>query len=138
MVTRAARFSMRLMPPQGKFQQLITSLLTLGSFVSSLVAGVFAHYFGRRVALWVACALSIIACATQIASDNKIAIYIGRLILGLANGFLVTFSSIYTAEAAPAHLRAVMVSPYRSLNPALESSDCHRYCKCHTTGAGEV
>lgn len=36
--------------------------------------------------------------------------YIGRLILGLANGFLVTFSNIYTAEAAPAHLRAVMVA----------------------------
>lgn len=32
------------------------------------------------------------------------------MILGIGNGFLVTFSNIYTAEASPAHLRAVMVA----------------------------
>lgn len=52
----------------------------------------------------------MIACITQISTTSKTAIYIGRLILGLANGFLVTFSNIYTAEASPAHLRAVMVA----------------------------
>lgn len=36
--------------------------------------------------------------------------YLGRLVLGVGNGFLVTFSNIYTAEASPAHLRAVMVA----------------------------
>lgn len=36
--------------------------------------------------------------------------YLGRLVLGIGNGFLVTFSNIYTAEASPAHLRAVMVA----------------------------
>lgn len=70
----------------------------------------FAHYFGRKAALWSACVLNAIACIIQISATSKGAIYIGRLILGLANGFLVTFSNIYTAEAAPAHLRAVMVA----------------------------
>lgn len=95
---------------QGTFQQLISSLLTLGSFLSSLVAGVFAHFYGRKVALWTACVLNAIACIIQIASENKGAIYVGRLILGFANGFLVTFSNVYTSEASPAHLRAVMVA----------------------------
>ncbi|KAI8946285.1 general substrate transporter [Xylaria longipes] len=94
----------------GTFQRLIGSLLTLGAFLSSLVAGVFAHYFGRKAALWSACVLNTIACIIQISTENKAAIYVGRLVLGLANGFLVTFSNIYTAEAAPAHLRAVMVA----------------------------
>ncbi|RYP63926.1 hypothetical protein DL771_009038 [Monosporascus sp. 5C6A] len=94
------------------FQQLIGSLLTLGAFFSSLVAGAFAHFFGRKIALWLACVLNVIACAMQIASDQRVAVYIGRLVLGLANGFLVTFSNIYTAEAAPAHLRAVMVAMF--------------------------
>ncbi|KAI3333145.1 general substrate transporter [Ustulina deusta] len=94
----------------GTFQRLIGSLLTLGAFLSSLVAGVFAHYFGRKAALWSACLLNAIACIIQISTASKAAIYIGRLILGLANGFLVTFSNIYTAEASPAHLRAVMVA----------------------------
>ncbi|KAI1176165.1 general substrate transporter [Nemania sp. FL0916] len=94
----------------GTFQRLIGSLLTLGAFLSSLVAGLFAHYFGRKVALWSACLLNAVACIIQISTTSKVAVYIGRLILGLANGFLVTFSNIYTAEAAPAHLRAVMVA----------------------------
>ncbi|KAI1412546.1 general substrate transporter [Hypoxylon sp. FL1857] len=94
----------------GTFQRLIGSLLTLGAFLSSLVAGAFAHFFGRKVALWIACVLNAVACIIQISTTDKVAVYIGRLILGLANGFLVTFSNIYTAEAAPAHLRAVMVA----------------------------
>lgn len=95
---------------EGTFQRLIGSLLTLGAFVSSLGGGAFAHFFGRKVALWLACVLNAIACIIQISTTDKVAVYIGRLILGLANGFLVTFSNIYTAEAAPAHLRAVMVA----------------------------
>lgn len=91
-------------------QQLITSLLTLGSFVSSLVAGYFASYFGRREGLWVACVLNAVACAIQIGTDSAGVLYLGRLLLGFANGFLVTFSNVYTSEASPAHLRGVMVA----------------------------
>ncbi|KAI0880315.1 general substrate transporter [Annulohypoxylon maeteangense] len=95
---------------EGTFQRLIGSLLTLGAFLSSLIAGAFAHFFGRKDALWLACVLNAVACIIQISTTDKAAVYVGRLILGLANGFLVTFSNIYTAEAAPAHLRAVMVA----------------------------
>ncbi|RDL32040.1 Uncharacterized protein BP5553_09442 [Venustampulla echinocandica] len=92
------------------FQQLITSLLTLGAFLSSLVAGIFAGYFGRKAALWCACVVNCAGLATQIATTNKGVIYLGRILLGLSNGFLVTFSNIYTSEVAPAHLRGVMVA----------------------------
>ncbi|GME52867.1 General substrate transporter [Neofusicoccum parvum] len=78
--------------------------------MSSLVAGFFAHWYGRRAALWTACVLNAVACIIQIATENKGAVYVGRLILGFANGFLVTFSNVYTSEASPAHLRAVMVA----------------------------
>lgn len=91
-------------------QQLMTSLLTLGSFVSALVAGYFAAYLGRREGLWAACVLNAVACAIQIGTDSVGALYVGRLLLGFANGFLVTFSNVYTSEAAPAHLRGVIVA----------------------------
>ncbi|KAF2647183.1 general substrate transporter [Lophiostoma macrostomum CBS 122681] len=91
-------------------QQLITSLLTLGSFVSSLVAGYFAGFLGRREGLWAACLLNAVACGIQIGTDKAGVLYLGRIILGFANGFLVTFSNVYTSEAAPAHLRGVMVA----------------------------
>ncbi|KAL3456640.1 general substrate transporter [Aspergillus heterothallicus] len=91
-------------------QQLITSLLTLGSFVSSLVAGYFSAYFGRRQALWLACIVNAIGVAIQIAAPSAGPLYVGRILLGFANGFLVTFSNIYTAEASPAHMRGVIVA----------------------------
>ncbi|KAL4805907.1 general substrate transporter [Aspergillus unguis] len=91
-------------------QQLITSLLTLGSFVSSLVAGFFSTYLGRKPALWTACLMNAIACGIQIGAPSAGVLYLGRLLLGFANGFLVTFSNIYTAEASPAHMRGVMVA----------------------------
>lgn len=91
-------------------QQLITSLLTLGSFVSSLVAGIFSTYLGRKSALWLACIVNAVACGIQIGTCTPGVLYLGRLLLGFANGFLVTFSNIYTAEVAPAHMRGVMVA----------------------------
>jgi len=91
-------------------QQLIASLLTLGSFMSALLAGSFAAYFGRRHGLWCACILNAVACAIQIGTDSVGALYVGRLLLGIANGFLVTFSNVYTAEASPAHLRGIIVA----------------------------
>ncbi|KAJ5928163.1 hypothetical protein N7466_007119 [Penicillium verhagenii] len=91
-------------------QQLITSLLTLGSFVSSLVAGFFSAYLGRRHALWLACVVNAVAVGIQIGTTSAGVLYFGRLLLGFANGFLVTFSNIYTSEVAPAHLRGVMVA----------------------------
>ncbi|KAJ5899615.1 hypothetical protein N7495_004359 [Penicillium taxi] len=91
-------------------QQLITSLLTLGSFVSSLVAGFFANYLGRREALWLACIVNAVAVGIQIGTTTPGVLYLGRLLLGFANGFLVTFSNIWTSEVAPSHLRGVMVA----------------------------
>ncbi|KAJ5906213.1 uncharacterized protein N7473_003129 [Penicillium subrubescens] len=95
---------------QSTVQQLITSLLTLGSFISSLVAGLFSTYLGRKPALWLACIVNAIACGIQIGTSTPGVLYLGRLLLGFANGFLVTFSNIYTAEVAPAHMRGVMVA----------------------------
>jgi MFS family permease len=95
---------------QSTVQQLIGSLMTLGSFLSALVAGYFGTYLGRKPGLWVACLLSAVAAAIQIGTTSKGVLYFGRLLLGLANGFLVTFSTVYTSEAAPPHLRGVMVA----------------------------
>ena len=93
------------------FQQLITSLPILGALISSLVSGIFSAYLGRRYGLWLACIFTAIGVAIQMnPTDNQGAIYVGRLVLGLGNGFLQVFSNIYCAEVAPAHLRGIMVA----------------------------
>lgn len=97
------------LPSQSTFQQLITSFPILGALVSSLAAGIFSVFFGRKMGLWIACAFTCIGVAIQMSTEDKGAIYVGRFVLGMGNGFLQTFSNIYCAEASPAHLRAIMV-----------------------------
>lgn len=74
------------------------------------MAGFFSAYLGRREALWLACVVNAVACGIQIGTSTPGVLYLGRLLLGFANGFLVTFSNVYTAEVAPAHMRGVMVA----------------------------
>ncbi|KAH4966375.1 hypothetical protein HBI78_094060 [Parastagonospora nodorum] len=90
-------------------QQLMTSLMNLGACISSIAAGIFGAYFGRRPALWLACLLCSGSVALQIGSSSPAGLYVGRLFLGFSNGFFVVFSTVYCSEAAPAHLREIMV-----------------------------
>lgn len=83
----------------------MTSLLNLGSCVSAIAAGVFGAYFGRKKALWLACLVCLVPVSIQIGSASKAGLYVGRLLLGFANGFLVVFSTVYCREVVPAHLR---------------------------------
>ncbi|KAL4924048.1 general substrate transporter [Aspergillus undulatus] len=64
----------------------------------------------RRQALWLACIVNAIACGIQIGAPTAGVLYVGRLLLGFANGFLVTFSNIYTAEASPSHMHGAVVA----------------------------
>lgn len=91
-------------------QQLISSFLNVGTIVGTMLTVPFAHRFGRKPAIWVGCFFAFIACAVQIGTTSLGGLYAGRIILGLSNGFLITFSNIYNTEVAPPHLRGMTVS----------------------------
>lgn len=76
-------------------QQLIASLMVLGAFVSSSSAGFTAKYVGRKLSLWIACIGVFASTALMQATTNIGGLYAGRLILGLANGLLMTHSQLY-------------------------------------------
>lgn len=76
-------------------QQLISSLMTLGAFISSCFAGPIAAYVGRKGSIWIACAMCCVSNIIMMASTDIGAIYFGRLLIGLANGMLLTFSQLY-------------------------------------------
>jgi hypothetical protein len=63
-------------------QQLISSLMTIGTFLSSLLVGPFSARFGRRHGLWAAALLNFIATGIQLGTTSKAALYVARLILG--------------------------------------------------------
>lgn len=76
-------------------QQLISSLMTLGAFISSSFAGPIARFAGRRGCIWSAAVLCAIANIIMMASTNIGALYVGRFVIGLANGMFMTFSQLY-------------------------------------------
>ncbi|RFU31066.1 hypothetical protein B7463_g5294, partial [Scytalidium lignicola] len=93
-----------------KPQQLISSFLNVGTIIGTILTGPFAHRFGRKPAIWLACVVSLVACGVQVGSTSLGGLYAGRIILGLSNGFFITFSNVYAVEAAPPHLRGILVS----------------------------
>lgn len=63
-------------------QQLISSLMTIGTFVGSLLVGPFSSKFGRKYGLWTASILNFVATAIMIGTTNLGALYFARFILG--------------------------------------------------------
>lgn len=69
--------------------------MTLGAFIASSSAGFTALYFGRKMTLYIACAGIFLSTAVMQATTNIAGLYAGRLIIGLANGLLMTHSQLY-------------------------------------------
>ncbi|RYO45621.1 hypothetical protein AA0116_g13198 [Alternaria tenuissima] len=94
-------------------QQLISSLMTLGAFLSSSFAGVFATRLGRRQCLWMASVLCCVANIVMMTTTSMGGLYAGRLLIGIANGWYMTFSQLYIQESAPARYRGLMISVFQ-------------------------
>lgn len=79
--------------------------MTLGAFISSGTAGVAATYISRRQCLWLACGVCAVSNILMMATENLGALYAGRFLIGLANGYFMTFSQLYIQETSPAKYR---------------------------------
>ncbi|KAI0542565.1 MFS monosaccharide transporter-like protein [Xylaria digitata] len=91
-------------------QQLISSLMILGAFISSSTAGFTAKYFGRKMSLWIACIGVFVSTALMQATTQIGGLYAGRLIIGLANGLLMTHAQLYIQECSPGRYRGFGIS----------------------------
>ncbi|KAJ4297351.1 hypothetical protein N0V88_004269 [Collariella sp. IMI 366227] len=90
-------------------QTLLQSLISVGAFVSCLIIFKFGGQISPRSGLWVASLLGAVSIAIQIGSDHIAALYVGRVLLGLSNGFYSTYSVVYIGESAPAYLRGAVI-----------------------------
>lgn len=87
--------------------------MTLGAFLSSSSAGIFATWLGRRQCLWIACILCCVANAIMMGSTTIGGLYAGRLLIGLANGWFMTYSQLYIQESTPARYRGMMIAVFQ-------------------------
>jgi MFS transporter, SP family, sugar:H+ symporter len=97
-------------------QQLITSLMVIGGIVGSLAQGPLSSYLGRKHSMMIACVTCIVAAAIMIATTSTAALYVGRVILGVANGIFITTAQMYIVEVLPANLRGVGLGMVRTLS----------------------
>ncbi|CAG8981420.1 hypothetical protein HYALB_00013880 [Hymenoscyphus albidus] len=91
-------------------QQLISSLMTLGAFVSSGGAGFLAIKLGRKQCLWVGCVLCWVSDVIMMTTGEIKTLYGGRFLNGLANGCFMTFSQLYIQEGSPARYRGLFLT----------------------------
>lgn len=94
--------------------------------------GFIALYIGRKVSLWAACVLYVIADVVMMVDTSIGGLYAARLVIGLANGIFMTFSQLYlqvldffsilhgivltsySKECAPAKYRGLMISSFQT------------------------
>ena len=74
-------------------QQLISSLMTIGTFVGSLLVGPFSSKLGRRWGLWAATSINMISTAIMIGTTHLGALYFARLILGGQDTVVASFAT---------------------------------------------
>lgn len=87
--------------------------MTLGAFISSGTAGLVATYVSRRQCLWAACVACCIANVMMMATEHIGALYAGRFLIGLANGYFMTFSQLYIQESSPAKYRGLFLTCFQ-------------------------
>ena len=88
--------------------------MILGAFVSSASAGPVAKFIGRKMSIWIAALLCIVANVIMMTTTTIGALYFARFLIGIANGMLMTFSQLYLQECAPAKYRGLVIALFQS------------------------
>ena len=95
-------------------KSLMTSILSLGTFLGAIVAGDVAEFIGRRPTIIAGCTVFCVGCIFQTAGTNQLAMMvIGRLIAGLGVGFNSAVVILYMSEIAPRKVRGALVAGYQ-------------------------
>ncbi|KAH8682967.1 putative quinate permease [Tricladium varicosporioides] len=99
---------------KANLQSNIVSTLQGGCFFGSLIAYWVADRWGRKPALLVASAITIVGIVIQCASDGHLpALYVGRLFAGLGVGAASMLTPLYVSENAPRAIRGGLTGLYQ-------------------------
>lgn len=86
--------------------------MTVGAFTGSLAAGPMAIKLGRKYCIWIACILCCGSNGIMQGTTNLGGIYAGRFLIGVANGFFMTFGQLYIQEVIPARYRGASIASF--------------------------
>lgn len=96
-------------------QQLISSLMMLGTVVGAIFTGLLSRWISHRWLLFTGYALNNLAVILlMVATDNGL-LYAGRLVQGIGNGFMQVVPQLYIQECAPVAQRGSLVAAFMLL-----------------------
>ncbi|ETS84102.1 hypothetical protein PFICI_02127 [Pestalotiopsis fici W106-1] len=90
----------------------IIALLNAGAFFGTFIPPILNKYLGRKIMLAIAGAFFLVGGILQVAASGPTLglIYAGRIVAGLGVGMISNVAPVFVAEAAPKHLRGIMMS----------------------------
>ncbi|KAK2608762.1 hypothetical protein QQS21_002751 [Conoideocrella luteorostrata] len=91
-------------------RELITSITSGGAFLGAIFAGTTADRYGRKIALYVGCALFTVGAVLQASAFSLEQMTVGRLVVGFGVGSAAMIVPMYIAEVSPAKYRGRMIS----------------------------
>jgi sugar porter (SP) family MFS transporter len=94
-------------------KSLITSILSLGTFVGALSAGTLADVLGRRRSILLSCWVFSAGVAMQTAATTIDLLVVGRVVTGLGVGVVSSVVIVHVSEIAPRRVRGTLVSLYQ-------------------------
>ncbi|KAH8925506.1 general substrate transporter [Atractiella rhizophila] len=94
-------------------KSLITSFLSIGTFLGALAGGWIADAFGRRGGIIISGLVFLAGVTAQTACMSIPGLCAGRVVAGLGVGIISMMVPMYQAEAAPPHVRGALISLYQ-------------------------
>lgn len=93
---------------------LIVSILSVGTFVGALAAGLIADYTGRKWGIIICAAIPFnLGVILQVASTEQSMFIAGRFFAGLGVGLVSVQIPMYQAETLPKWIRGFIIGSYQ-------------------------
>lgn len=90
-------------------QELITSITSGGALIGAVLAGLTSDKYGRKLGIYVGCALFVVGTVIQAAAYSIAQMTVGRLIVGFGVGNAAMIIPLYIGEMAPARFRGRLI-----------------------------
>jgi MFS transporter, SP family, sugar:H+ symporter len=79
-------------------ESLVVSILSLGTFFGALAGAPVADNIGRKFGVVFACGVFAVGVVLQLATENRAAFIVGRVVAGLGVGLVSTLIPMYQSE----------------------------------------
>ncbi|EHA25124.1 hypothetical protein CBS63078_7368 [Aspergillus niger] len=90
-------------------QELVTSITSGGALIGAVLAGMTSDKYGRKLAIYIGCAVFFVGTALQATAFSLAQMVVGRLVVGFGVGEAAMIVPLYIGEMAPARFRGRLI-----------------------------